>query len=735
MQQHKKDSGFEKGISLFEILLLLASIGALSYLIGNELGFVSASTTVGAGNLIPDILPVEESGYRYTFIPSSSPTPASGISGWGPNNPLVNPTTSPSAGLQAGLTSGEELAPEFLNPTIENEMARTFMEAFNANLLAMAVNAAIAFSLYATFAWIIPSVCPTCNADAFNQLGLALSIGWGAGSGAFIIANMIGGWFTGWAATGVGALVGLGGALIGFLIFLITYREQNIEAVIFTCYPWQPVSGGADCSKCGSGQFPCTKYKCQSLGQNCELLNEGTDDELCTWVDRNDITPPTISAWEDALTEGYTYVPDSARLPPDKGVIINNTETSDGCLPPFSRITYGVSLDKPGQCRIDTVRRNTYSEMTLPGLISDGYYLYNHTIGSIYAGADVTGSETSTTIPGGGIYETYVRCESRNGYSNVGTFVFKFCVSDEPDITPPVIAFTDPINGMPVTYGRTEMPVNVYVDKPSECRWSNNNEDFDIMPNVMTCASRITEMNANMLYKCSTTLTGLTDGKENKFYFNCKSYPTKAETDRYKMERNLVYTLVGTKTLVLESLKPATGDVIKGASNSIKVTLEAQTSAGYNNGVSKCSFKETGKSDSTYVLFINTDSYQHSQELWLPKGDYDYTVKCCDLGGNCDTEETQFSVETDFESPVVIRAYNAGGKLNIATNEEAECVYSTSSCIYNFEDGLEMTSIDNINHFTEWNTGNTYYIKCKDARGVGPVSDACSITVKPFTAY
>jgi hypothetical protein len=724
MEQRKKNKkGMKRSLSVFEISILVISLFAFAYFIGNDFKFVSAraaETIIPPEVSLPSAAPAP-TGVAKTILPEPAlPAAGAGV-------PLAEPALPAGASIGPGgeLVVTAVTPPVTPTPMTWSKFAGNIMKSWNSIL----INAAIAFALYYGTKWIGGWLCPTCSQNFLDSLALALSLGYGIGSGLGILIGALGGNslpIFGLAGAGFG-LIGLG---VGILVFLIFYRDKQISAIVYSCYPWQPQSGGADCDKCNKGEFPCTKYKCQSLGQGCELLNPGTKDELCTWVNRNDIAPPLISAWDGVLDkEKYQYLPDTARLPPDKGVIIKYKQTSDGCIPPFSRITYGITLDKPGKCKADVVRKNSFSEMLIP--LSNTYYLYNHTILSVHAGANESEAE-GISLPNGGNYEVFIRCESKNGYSNTGTFVFKYCVSDEPDTTPPTIELTNPINGMPVQSGRTSQDIEIYTNKPADCRWSHNDEDYETMAGAMTCSQSITEMNANMFYKCTTTLTGLKDSTENKFYFNCKSYPLNAEADRYKMSTNYVYKLIGTRPLVLDSISPVSGTVLKDATESVKVTLAAKTSAGYNNGAAKCYFKKTSESDKSYVLFMDTNSYQSSQDLWLPSGSYKYTINCCDLGGNCATKETSFTVDTDFQPPIIARAYNEGGSLQIITTESAECVYDTTSCSYTFEDGLSMTSSDGINHFTEWNTDSSFYVKCKDEFGNQPVPDGCSMVIRPF---
>ncbi|MDD5012673.1 MAG: hypothetical protein PHQ66_03470 [Candidatus Nanoarchaeia archaeon] len=596
----------------------------------------------------------------------------------------------------------------------------------------LAANLAVAVGLY--FGVKQLALLSGWNPQLADQAAWWLAGGYGVGSTIAILGSLFtegGAILGGSISVGVFAvpwlgIVGLGLGILGCLLFC---KEAKYQQITFTCNPWQPATGGADCQKCNQGQFPCTSYKCQSLGQGCELLNPGTNTELCDWVNKNDIAPPTITSWNGPLPDGYSYTPDTATLPPDKGVKIT---TTGGCIPPFTKLTYGISLDKPGRCRMEVnSRTDDYASMSFP--ISNGLYKYNHTLLAFHGGTSESEAE-GFNIPNGGNYEVYIRCESRNGYSNEGTFVFKYCVDDEPDRTAPEIMLTDPLNGWPIKFGQISEDVNVYTDKPAECRWSHSDEDFDLMAGTMDCDQSITEVNANLLYQCQTTLTGLLDSVDNKFYFRCKSYPLNPEEERYKNEESYVYTLVGTRALVIDWAKPD-GITIKGATDSVQVTLGAHTSAGYKDGKAICYFKEATKPDTSYVQFANTNTFEHSQDLWFTEGGYDYSIRCCDLGGNCAVEDISFIVDTDRDAPIVARVYNDNKKLKIITNEEAECVYDLNDCTYNFEDGVAMTTTNKIEHTTDWNTNSDFYIKCKDKFANEPFPNECSIIARPFSGY
>ncbi len=721
---NKRKARHDEKTALFEVFILITSIVAFAYFVGSEFHLVRADPAA-AGEIA-----TAKATADVAEASLATPTATVGAA----DISLVTPAV-PAAAPAPAVPLPEPAVPAAQGGIIEwaKGIPTRFIDAVKGSFSNILLNAGIAAALWFVV-WGIGRL-GGWNTEFTDALALTMAIGYGIGSGSVIVADIL--WqtlFAGSAFGPVGTIVGIvvgaiAAALAGLFCGLGWFGLcTKIDAVIFTCYPWQPPSGGQDCQKCNKGEFPCTKYKCESLGQSCELLNPGTSDELCEWVNRNDISPPIIESWKEILTEGYQYTPDTARLPPDRGVIIESMQTADKCIPPFSRITYGITLDEPAICKIDTSRTDSFDNMKFP--VSNGYYKYNHSIISVNAGATELEAE-GIPLENGGNYETFIRCQDKNGNANAGTFVFKYCVSDEPDITAPSIKLTNPINGMPIQQGQTTINAQFYTDKPSDCKWSHNDEDYETMANLMQCDQSITQINANMLYKCTTKLDSMKDSTENKFYIRCKSYPLNDEADRYKNEESYFYKLIGTSKLVIDSVKPLSGATLKDSTITVKATLEARTSAGFKDGEATCYFKKSSETDSNYIMFLNTNSYVSTQDLWLPSGSYRYSIKCCDLGGNCDTETTEFNIETDFEAPSVVRAYSEGNSLKIVTNEKASCVYDTTSCGYEFADGIVMTSSDGVNHFTDWNTNNNFYIKCNDEFGTGPGFDECSITVRP----
>jgi hypothetical protein len=359
MINKKLDKSEEKILSVLEIFILVTSVLTFSYFIGEEFKVVSTAS-------------------------SSSPIP------------------SFEAGTVAVTTAGAIATVKLLKLT-------------KASWTSIAANAGIALTLYYGTYYLLTGLFGTDEAAA-EEFAEAITLGYGIGGLVSLIPGFGGGISMG--ILGTIPVVGIIGAGVGIAwwIFFGT-KEQETWAVQYTCNPWQPQTGGENCDRCNKGDLPCTEYKCESLGASCILVNSETENKACTWENRNDVTPPTISAWEEALSEGYEYAPYTATYPGDSGVEIKYTGSTDGCAPAFSKITYGVALNKLGRCKIDSVRKSNFSDMTQ---VINFDYKENHTMTSLHGGVAELEDE-GIPLTNGGKYEIFVRCESTNGRSRAGT--------------------------------------------------------------------------------------------------------------------------------------------------------------------------------------------------------------------------------------------------------------------------------------------------------------------------
>ena len=282
-----------------------------------------------------------------------------------------------------------------------------------------------------------------------------------------------------------------------------------------------------------------------------------------------------------------------------------------------------------------------------------------------------------------------------------------------------------------VKFGVGSVPLQVYVNEPSTCKWSSQSKEYSVMENTMNCATSLTQINARELYTCFTNLTGIKGREENKFFFRCKDQPSKAEEDRNVNVASYEFNLRGSQPLNIISVGP--NGTATGNTHTVPVQLKVVTDDGANEGVSICSFSSTGLPNS-YVLMFETSAVESTQRLDLTTGNYNYRFRCVDYGGNAAEANVTFSVLVDTAPPLVTRAYydSTNIALKIVTNEDAVCAYSLNSCNFNFKEGIELIYSQSSNkksHFAEWKPNMAYYIKCKDNFDNEPAPNTCSIVV------
>jgi len=516
----------------------------------------------------------------------------------------------------------------------------------------------------------------------------------------------------------------------GILVFAYTYLtaeeiEHTTETISFKCMSWQAPTGGASCEKCNTDDdIPCSEYRCKSLGQGCGIINAGTGNEKCIWMDPKDSTSPGIKPLGDALPGGYAYSNVKARPAGGGegsfGMDITSEETTDGCIKAFTPIEFGIITSEPAQCKIAYDKTEGFDNMGY-FIGEDNLFKQEHTQKVSLPGTKLLNS-LYPEIENDGQYRLYIRCMDGNGNQNRDEFAINFCVDPTPDVTPPIVEKTTIENNAPVQYQVDEVNLGLYLNEPGSCKWDRVDASYESMTNDVNCNNQVWEMNADLLYSCATTLTSIKDREDNNFYFRCQDLANNTMHQSYK------FTLVGTQPLDIIEVGPT--ETIGGSNTVVQVNLTAKTDNGYKNGDSTCSFSPT--SGAGGIEFANTEGNVHSQVLDLGDGSYEYFIRCVDAGGNSAEDSVSFDVIIDNTIPQVIRAYNENDKIKVVTDEEAECRYSSESCNYNFEIGTNMPDDGSkINHYGEWLTGQSYYIKCSDEFDNVPNPTACSIIVRP----
>lgn len=511
---------------------------------------------------------------------------------------------------------------------------------------------------------------------------------------------------------------------VAIIVFIVLYKEQKTQIIKLECLPWEPPLGGSKCEECNKDLMrPCSEYRCKSLGQACELLNPGTNEEKCTWVSRGDVKSATITPWKDVLyPTALNYNPDNAIRPPNRGVKIVSQD-KNGCLQAFTPLRFGITTDEPTQCKIDYNRNNTFDTMQYY-FGETNYYSYNHTQKMLLPSAVDNNGTLSPLFQNDGTFSLYIKCRDANGNVNEDAFVMNYCVDKSPDTTAPSVEGTSISNNGAVQFNIDKVPIQIYTNEPSDCKWSRISKAYSEMENAMTCSSNAAEINANMLYTCSGELNGIKNREDNLFYFRCKDKNGNTMAESYAL------TLKGSQPLNILETSPK--DKIIGATEIVAVSLGVKTDDGADEGKAACYFSTT-TNIKDFVLMAQTSSYQHNQSLNLPNGNYTYYFRCIDAGGNTAESNTTFGIFVDKTAPKVTRAYQDGGALKIITDEDSECTYSLKDCNYVFAEGqhLDYSNADIKNlHFTGWRVNVDYYIKCKDIQGNEPDPNQCSIIAR-----
>ncbi len=552
------------------------------------------------------------------------------------------------------------------------------------------------------------------------------------------------------AAIGAGPGTTLGtyalplGIGIGAAVLIMMYRSYSTDTFTINCLPWQAPTGGNNCEVCNKGDLPCSEYRCRSLGQSCEIVNAGTENELCVNVNPNDVQSPGIDVLknDDVPTEGHSYI-DVRQRPPGDGsepgrARIVRTSSSDGCIAAFTPLEFGINLTEPAQCKIDINHTENYDAMAYY-MGGSNQYSYAHTDKLSLPSPSSIALESNSELEKGqnasgivlqndGTYSLYIRCMDRNGNQNQGDeFVMRFCVDDGPDTTPPIIKGYNINSSSPVQYNKTSVKLQMYVNEPAECRWSRVDQDFDNMEYNFTCNNRVWEMNSELVYTCDTTLRGIMNEQINNYYFRCKDQP-RASEGRNENTESAEYIIVGTQPLTIESATP--NGTVYGSSDSMPIFINVTTDYGYSNGASTCYYSTTGL-EADYVAFSDNTETTHSQRQDLIAGDYTYYLKCVDLGGNAAYTNISFKVDLDYTSPQIVRAYQEAGSLKILTDENSICSYSFEDCDFKVEDGIMMTMSNSKIHTGEWKSDKDYYIRCEDIFKNEPDLKACSIILTP----
>ncbi len=542
----------------------------------------------------------------------------------------------------------------------------------------------------------------------------------GVAGGILMSGASLTGSLAGLSATGWGLVIVV---IIMIYTWLIGWGKTKEVKVEFTCMPWTAPLGGDDCETCNEDSLkPCSKYRCESLGQACKLLNENEENPVCQSIEYES-NPPVISP-NEVLTKGYKFFNEETQK-------VEIRKDNGECIQEFTPVLFSLKTDEFSQCKYEFERTDNYDKMNNYPLEQNSFDI-NHSFSFSMPSLDslsvynVTGDLKEMF----GDMNMYVRCQDVHGNFNIEEYAVNFCINSGPDLTAAYITKFIPEDGSYLKFGTTETGLTIYLNEPAECRYDViENKNYDEMTNFMQCNTDL--LNPELYgWSCNTTLTNL--NSENKFYIKCKDKPwvqTAEDIEKYG-ERNInskdfIYTIyVTANELNIDSVFPQ--GIIEQGFEPISVDLEVETSGGIDAGVSVCYYEWAGN----WVQFLNTFSNSHTQPgLNLMRGNFNIPIKCEDEAENIAYGNINFTIKIDSSPPIVVRAYQSGGNLKLITNEEAECYYDFNRCNFNIDNATSMTVALSTEHTADWITGQTYHVKCKDIwENENP---DCAIIVEP----
>jgi hypothetical protein len=558
-----------------------------------------------------------------------------------------------------------------------------------------------------------------------DELNTAVSIGAGVAVAVIATASIIeGGLGAGIAALASSvvlawiAVIAIITALVLSLAGVGEYREKKVE---FKCLPWQPPSGGDNCSKCSELGEECTAYKCASLGQTCQLLNPETADEVCANINPNDVAAPVISFNATSLPSGYTFVESN------NGVEIRSN-SSDFSIQEYTAVTFGVTTSEPAQCKISAARpQNGYDDMPEEYFdSSQNAYVTTHLDNRAMETLDNLGvAGPSADLSRRGDYNLYVLCQDKSGNGNEVGYNIRFRVSPANDLTPPVIRKYVPESPGVTGINSTTFTLAFYTNEPATCRFSTIDQAYETMEGEAVCNNNLVQSTLDG-WLCRAVLN--VTAETNEYYFRCADKPwigdnvaqsgitlgSGRNANTQSMPEGGPYTVRRTTTpLTITSASP-NNRTISSATEPVAVTLDVVTAGGIESGKAFCKYSFDGN---RYTDFAITSLNNHKQIFTsLFRGDYNIRLNCTDRAGNSAESSAQFKIEVDNLGPLITRVYNSGASLTVVTNEESSCRYSLDSCSFEFEAGTALSGASKV-HTMPYSNGKTYRIKCKDTFG------------------
>ncbi len=485
--------------------------------------------------------------------------------------------------------------------------------------------------------------------------------------------------------------------------------DTKTRTTTFTCKPQQPPMGGDDCDICNDPLKPCSEYRCHSLGGACELVNKGSEQEMCVSL-RSDGTAPTIEPLLDVISVGISYHDVN-----DNGFSL--TSSDGGCIDAYTPLVFGVTTDKLAYCKFDT-EMNEFENMEDFG---NNLYLYNHT--RTFSLPDPShGQSQGLDMTGELTY--YIKCADTFGHESPGFYTVDMCVNEGPDVTAPIIRATEPASDALVGFDVSSRDISVITNELATCRWNLFDTEYSLMLNEIFCIDEFGSPFSSLGYTCLTELP--ITKSENTYYIRCMDQPWLTDNnERNANTESLVYALrKPEKKIEIDWIEPSKD--FESITDMTTMDLRVQTSGGGEEH--DCSFSFSGYNGMMIEMLETGTSGAHAQpDLNRQVGNHTIYIECKDETGDFAQGVTEFEIirrGIDIEIEPIEDFTAGSGKVAVdlivrtsGGGDEHNCSYSLSenSASVEFEEqGIVGVHEQKVNVSAG---SQTIYVQCWDEAG------------------
>jgi hypothetical protein len=498
----------------------------------------------------------------------------------------------------------------------------------------------------------------------------------------------------GWAIIIIGVILMILGSFFGA-------ADCDDILIEFECKTWEAPVGGDDCEKCNDDPLkPCSEYRCESLGAACELMNVGTDHELCGAME-DDGKVPVLSPHYDVISDGVIYDDVSS-----SGFSLN--PSGGGCIDAYTPLMFGVVTSELAHCKFD-FEATDFDSMGHD--LGGNAHLINHT--TVFTLPDPSHGQ-SQGINWTGDLSLFVRCQDVYGILSESFYEIEICVNEGEDFSPPMVVKTRPGNGGMVGVAVGEVELEIVTNELATCRWTGRDIIYSEMENEMECGDSFGAPSDVLGYVCNTTLLFGMEGQNYSYYIRCGDQPWLNESERNFNPGSFVYEVRRPESvIVIDGITPKSD--FQTSTDMTTVELKIATSGGGEEHF--CSYSFSGY-ENMIELFETGGDRMHTQIFNRPAGRNEIFVECQDETGDFARDVTEFEIIHDSSIPLVARVWQDQNFVSLILNEEAECRYSLDGCKFVWDEG---SSIGEGKEFEfEIVKGKKYFIRCKDVYGNVP---------------